>query len=728
MIPYRQCLRVFMIVMVVLAVLALPVSATTYYVSNMTGSNLNTGTSQDQAWKTLTKVNSFAFSDGDTILFNRSNVWIDSNLVVLNNSITIADYGIGSLPKIDGLGVNDGLSIYHVNNVVVKNISIDNSPTFGVSVSGSNNTLLLNIKVNGSGNDNILVSASSYTNILNVESSGSYNGTPLALITNLEIADNVNHTLIDNLNSHDSNGGYGLSIHAHSGYDIPSYTTVINSTFTNNTFGINYGAVQNGALIGQGNNKIENVIVTGCAQYSLYVMRTGTSYPADLLVSNSTLPSPQVISIHGDNITIQKSTFGDIEFIGSNYPKLLSNTIFLPSPSVGPILYFDGSRGGNFFGRNNIIEVDTSGEVLIWTTSTYNSTGWNTDYNNYYRVGGTVASNHWRWKDVSYNWSTWKTISGADFNSFAAINPLFVSKPTDLRITSNSPMIDNGTPIGFPYYGSAPDIGYYEYPFVLSQFTPTSPPTIWLPNNVTFTDNSTGDPTAWIWSYKISGVGTDIPFNTSQNATFFPPSIGDFTISLNASNSVSYNISTQLTYVHVVSPNIPIASFTANVTSGRIPLAVQFIDTSIGNPTSWLWTFSGNGDVAQSILQSPVVVFSNPGIYSVNLTASNGNGTTFLLKSDYITAVKMPSDAVSCPQSSIVGAFTMLGLALMVVGGIIMLMTFLTASPFINKGRENTTVPQSTYFFGGAMIIICGSILLIMGIVILSPILGVTGC
>jgi PKD repeat protein len=270
---------------------------------------------------------------------------------------------------------------------------------------------------------------------------------------------------------------------------------------------------------------------------------------------------------------------------------------------------------------------------------------------------------------------------------------------------------------------------FHHPPPITATFTPAGPLTTW--SGIAFRDTSTGSPTAWNWSYKVSGVGPDIPFNNTQHATFFPTSIGDFTISLNASNAFSYNISTQSTTVTVVPPSVPVASFNANVTSGRIPLAVQFTDTSLGNPTSWMWVFSGNGDVAQSVLQSPVVVFSNPGVYSVNLTATNGNGTTYLLKQDYITVVKFASQSVSCPNSSIIGAFTMLGLALMVVGGIIMLMIFVTSTPYkdvVLSSRSETTQTQSMYFFGGSAIIICGSVLLVMGIVILSPIIGVTGC
>jgi len=44
------------------------------------------------------------------------------------------------------------------------------------------------------------------------------------------------------------------------------------------------------------------------------------------------------------------------------------------------------------------------------------------------------------------------------------------------------------------------------------------------------------------------------------------------------------------------------ASFTANVTAGSVPLAVQFTDESIGDITSWSWDF---GDGSTSTEQSP---------------------------------------------------------------------------------------------------------------------------
>ncbi len=74
---------------------------------------------------------------------------------------------------------------------------------------------------------------------------------------------------------------------------------------------------------------------------------------------------------------------------------------------------------------------------------------------------------------------------------------------------------------------------------------------------------------------------------------------------------------------YLPSSSAPTASFTANVTSGPAPLAVQFTDTSPGSPASWAWTF---GDGETSTLQHPVHVYASPGTYTVALTVRNGAG------------------------------------------------------------------------------------------------------
>jgi PGF-pre-PGF domain-containing protein len=72
--------------------------------------------------------------------------------------------------------------------------------------------------------------------------------------------------------------------------------------------------------------------------------------------------------------------------------------------------------------------------------------------------------------------------------------------------------------------------------------------------------------------------------------------------------------------------NPPIANFTSNITSGTVPLAVQFNDTSSGNPTSRSWEF---GDGTYSTEKSPKHVYTSPGSYKVTLTVRNSNSADF---------------------------------------------------------------------------------------------------
>jgi len=89
--------------------------------------------------------------------------------------------------------------------------------------------------------------------------------------------------------------------------------------------------------------------------------------------------------------------------------------------------------------------------------------------------------------------------------------------------------------------------------------------------------------------------------------------------------------------------SLPLASFTADPASGNAgaPVAVQFTDTSTGNPTSWLWDF---GDGSTSTDQNPVIAYYLPGTYPVTLTVANGAGQDTVAE-DYIINACPPSQS-----------------------------------------------------------------------------------
>ena len=68
---------------------------------------------------------------------------------------------------------------------------------------------------------------------------------------------------------------------------------------------------------------------------------------------------------------------------------------------------------------------------------------------------------------------------------------------------------------------------------------------------------------------------------------------------------------------------VPAAGFSAGVTSGSAPLAVNFTDASTQTPTSWYWDF---GDGSVSLLRNPSHTYTAGGVYVVSLTAKNASG------------------------------------------------------------------------------------------------------
>ncbi|HLP61995.1 MAG TPA: agmatine deiminase family protein [Candidatus Deferrimicrobium sp.] len=91
-------------------------------------------------------------------------------------------------------------------------------------------------------------------------------------------------------------------------------------------------------------------------------------------------------------------------------------------------------------------------------------------------------------------------------------------------------------------------------------------------------------------------------------------------------------------FVVASAPQIPVANFSANITTVTVGGSVQFTDLSTNTPTSWSWTFTG-GTPATSTIQNPSVTYNTAGTYTVSLTATNSAGSDTETKTGYITVV-----------------------------------------------------------------------------------------
>jgi PKD repeat protein len=113
-----------------------------------------------------------------------------------------------------------------------------------------------------------------------------------------------------------------------------------------------------------------------------------------------------------------------------------------------------------------------------------------------------------------------------------------------------------------------------------------------------------------------------------------------FEVALDGEGSIGGDIDDFSTSIINQSGQAPVASFTANVTSGTAPLTVQFNDSSSNSPSSWNWSF---GDGNTSVLQNPVHMYITPGKYNVSLTATNGAGGNTAILVGYINVNAAPT-------------------------------------------------------------------------------------
>ena len=136
-----------------------------------------------------------------------------------------------------------------------------------------------------------------------------------------------------------------------------------------------------------------------------------------------------------------------------------------------------------------------------------------------------------------------------------------------------------------------------------------------LPLPVQFVDSSTNTPTTWLWSFGDGGS------STLQNPSHTYTTAGTYTVTLTATNAAGSNTISRPDILRSARwLRFRLLHSKLTVTSGNLPLPVQFVDSSTNMPTSWVWSF---GDGGVSNVQDPSHTYTVAGTYTVTLTATN---------------------------------------------------------------------------------------------------------
>jgi len=148
-----------------------------------------------------------------------------------------------------------------------------------------------------------------------------------------------------------------------------------------------------------------------------------------------------------------------------------------------------------------------------------------------------------------------------------------------------------------------------------------------VPLEVTFTDLSAGSPACWCWDFGDESGSSD------QNPVHEYTAPGRYAVTLWVANDEGDDQCAKTQYIIVVE-GAPTADFSADPGGGAWPLEVQFTDFSVGDPTSWAWTF---GDGSTSTQQHPTHTYARTGTYDVTLTATNAAGDGVVTKAGCIS-------------------------------------------------------------------------------------------
>jgi gliding motility-associated-like protein len=171
----------------------------------------------------------------------------------------------------------------------------------------------------------------------------------------------------------------------------------------------------------------------------------------------------------------------------------------------------------------------------------------------------------------------------------------------------------------------------WVYDNAVADFVPPAMPICQTPANFTLTNLSTG------------AIGYQWNLGNNTNSTQFQPNVtytqpGTYTIELIATNQ--YTCADTIAYDFTIDPEVQANFNIIPDTIGCAPFKIDVINLTSG-ADQFIWNF-GNGSTSNQ--ENPVVFYTNPGSYTIELIASNAYGCVDTLRlQDIITVLPTPT-------------------------------------------------------------------------------------
>jgi M6 family metalloprotease-like protein len=213
--------------------------------------------------------------------------------------------------------------------------------------------------------------------------------------------------------------------------------------------------------------------------------------------------------------------------------------------------------------------------------------------------------------------------------------------------TNPAPFLQNGQPGGL----NIGNIGFIGNTISFEVFFESAPNPEFSASETTatpgcaidFYDFSTCTVDSWLWTFEGATPGTSTEQHP-EGITWANP--GTYAVSLEVENPWGQNTISKSGFITITEDLVPEVSFFASDTVCCTGQTISLNDFSTVCPEVWSWSITPNtfdyvnGSNANS--QNIEVVFNEPGTYTVELTATNSNGSNVQEKQDYIVAGGLP--------------------------------------------------------------------------------------
>lgn len=377
------------------------------------GLDADPGTEQSP-WATVNQVNQADLQSGDCVWFERGGVWtgtlVPSGSGTEQTPIVFGAYGTGDRPVIAGV---EGK---HKDGIVYRDLHLKGNAEILLGLYDVEHVVVEGCEVEGASRINVFCGPANDVTFRNCEIHHAVSEHGIYLSgeagESYGSGEGCDDILIEDCDIH-SNNAYGIQMNAN-GTTESAY--VENYVFRRNRIAYNgYGAI----------NDIGSQV--GLVHHN-FMYRN-----------------------HSSQIDVGQSS-GASEAIPSRNNRYYNNTIYGPGAAWGYPVAVGGSGAGNT-GIEFVNNIIVGGVMSMLPAADPHDNFF--DHNLYqvdgYEVGG-----------AAYDFGGWQAQTGWDSSSFEA-SPGFVNaQDDDFALGSGSPAIDQGTDVGLPYSGAAPDIGADE--------------------------------------------------------------------------------------------------------------------------------------------------------------------------------------------------------------------------------------------------------------------------